>query len=594
MTGAEYVAEFLAQRKIDNVFLLTGGACVFMVDAIGQHPTLDYKCFQHEQGAAMAADAVWRSCGKVGVTMATSGPGATNLITGIACNWFDSVPVMHITGQVNLRDSEVFKGSKVRQTGFQETQIVELIKPITKYAVQIRNGEELKKELAKAYNIAISGRMGPVLVDVPMNVQQEEVGDEIFYEPPQDEVVAGDILSALKKATTDLLEGSERPLVLFGAGVGLSGAEEKISAWLERTGVPFVSSWSGCSYFDHRLPGYCGSIGVYGNRGANNILQNCDALLVLGSRLDTRQRPGDPKLFAPAAKIHVIDVDVEELNKYTPQGYGVTELSMDKAAPVIETLEAPILSEAWQDYVGSQKEKYFDKDTSRFAKDHGTISPYEAIRQVNRLVNEDATVLVDCGATTCWFFLSFLRKKHTIFSNGGCAPISYALSAAIGAAFSQPGERIFCFIGDGGFQNNIQELQTISQYNLPITVIILNNYGYGIVKQFQDIYMDERNEGALPESGYGLPKFESIADGYSHSYHRIDDLNDLTREMLYADGAHIIDVTLHRDTPIEPKLEIGHLIHDQTPYLSDEEFTDANRFVEFDRKNLTVRTSISD
>jgi acetolactate synthase-1/2/3 large subunit len=185
MTGAEYVAEFLAQRKIENVFLLTGGACVFMVDAIGQHPTLDYKCFQHEQGAAMAADAVWRSCGKVGVTMATSGPGATNLITGIACNWFDSIPVMHITGQVNLRDSEVFKGSKVRQTGFQETQIVELIKPITKYAVQIRNGDELKRELTKAYNIAITGRMGPVLIDVPMNVQQEEVGDEIFYEPPQ-------------------------------------------------------------------------------------------------------------------------------------------------------------------------------------------------------------------------------------------------------------------------------------------------------------------------------------------------------------------------------------------------------------------------
>lgn len=594
MTGAEYVAEFLAQRKIENVFLLTGGACVFMVDAIGQHPTLDYKCFQHEQGAAMAADAVWRSCGKVGVTMATSGPGATNLITGIACNWFDSVPVMHITGQVNLRDSEVFKGSKVRQTGFQETQIVELIKPITKYAVQIRNGDELKRELAKAYNIAISGRMGPVLIDVPMNVQQDEVGDEIFYEPPSVETPSARILSDLKNATTKLLGGSERPLVLFGAGVGLSGAEEKISAWLERTGTPFVSSWSGCSYFDHRLPGYCGSIGVYGNRGANNILQNCDALLVLGSRLDTRQRPGDPKLFAPAAKIHVIDVDIEELNKYTPQGYGVTELSMDKAVPIIETLDAPNTSEAWRDYVGEQKEKYFDKDTSRFAEAHGSISPYEAIRQVNHLVNEDATVLVDCGATTCWFFLSFLRKKHTIFSNGGCAPISYALSASIGAAFSQPGERIFCFIGDGGFQNNIQELQTISQYNLPITVIILNNYGYGIVKQFQDIYMNERNEGALPESGYGLPKFESIAEGYSHSYHRIDDLNDLTREMLYADGAHIIDVTLHRDTPIEPKLEIGHLIHDQTPYLSDEEFKDANRFVSFDRKNLNVRTSISD
>jgi acetolactate synthase-1/2/3 large subunit len=594
MTGAEYVAEFLAQREIENVFLLNGGACVFLVDAIGQHPKLDFTCFQHEQGAAMAADAVWRTSGKVGIAMATSGPGATNLITGIACNFFDSIPVMYITGQVNLLESQVFTGSKVRQNGFQETKIVELIEPITKYAVLVRNGDELKRELTIAYNNAITGRMGPVLIDIPMNVQQEDVGDEIIYEPPTVNSPSSAILSELKTSLRNLLKDAERPLVLFGAGVGLSGTESIIENWLERTGLPFVSSWAGASYFNHDLPSYCGSIGVYGNRGANNILQNCDALLVLGSRLDTRQRPGNPANFAPGAKIHVIDVDVEELNKYKPQGYGVTELALDKAAPIIDQVEETGITNAWLSYIAEQKEKYFNKDTSLFSEKHGTISPYKMIMNINSLIDENATVLVDVGAVTCWFFLAFHRTKHTIFSNGGFAPISYGLSASIGAAVYKPGERIFCIIGDGGFQNNIQELQTITQNNLPITVIILNNYCYGIVKQFQDIYIDGRNDGAVPEKGYGAPNFKSIAEAYSQNYHRVDRLEDLTREMLYTDGANIIDVTIHRDTPIEPKLEIGHFVHDQTPYLSDDEFEAANRFVKFDRHNLTTNKEISD
>src|SRR5258708_1799043 len=249
MTGAEYIAEFLARVGSTQVFTLTGGACAFMIDAVGRHPSLTDPCFQQEQSAAMAADALWRVSRKVGVTMATSGPGATNLITGIACSYFDSIPSLHITGQVNQRESSAYHGAKVRQSGFQETKIVEMVRPITKYAVMVKSAEDLRRELAKGYAIATSGRMGPVLIDVPMDVQQIEVGDQIVVPtrlPSQAEAPAA---VAIELSAT--LAGARRPIVLWGGGVGLAGVQDEVREWLAHARLPFVSSWAGLNYFDH-------------------------------------------------------------------------------------------------------------------------------------------------------------------------------------------------------------------------------------------------------------------------------------------------------------------------------------------------------
>src|SRR6266481_4092748 len=321
MTGAQYIAEFLSRVGSDRVFLLTGGACAFMIDAVAQHPNMHYTCFQHEQGAAMAADALWRVNRKVGVTMATSGPGATNLITGIATSYFDSIPSLHITGQVNQRESSTFQGANVRQAGFQETRIVEMVQPITKYAVMVKSAAELREELAKAFSMAISGRMGPVLIDVPMDVQQAEIDGDVLlptFAPSTAEVPAK-VISDLNET----LSKSKRPVILWGAGIGLAGVEHEVADWLRQAGLPFVSSWAGLSFFDHDHPGFIGQIGVYGNRGANFVLQNADTVLVLGSRLDNRQRSGNTKQFAAGATVHVIDIDKEELAKYRNDGYRV-------------------------------------------------------------------------------------------------------------------------------------------------------------------------------------------------------------------------------------------------------------------------------
>ena len=291
MKGADYIAETLARHGVKDVFLITGGACAFMVDAISRRPDMRYFCFQHEQAAAMAADAVWRVGGSMGATMATSGPGATNLLTGIACSYFDSIPSIHITGQVNLSETKAYGGAKVRQAGFQETKIVEMARPITKYAVQVHDAESLRREMAKALYIANSGRKGPVLIDIPMDVQQIDVGDviEMADDLKAQEPSSGAAVNQAIDRLGAALKGAQRPLVLFGAGVGLAGAEKALSKWLQRYDVPFVSSWNGLTYFDHDMPNYLGQIGVYGNRGANFVLQNAD---VLGRpRLASRQSP---------------------------------------------------------------------------------------------------------------------------------------------------------------------------------------------------------------------------------------------------------------------------------------------------------------
>jgi len=578
MTGAEYVAEFLRRRGSTNVFLMTGGACAFIVDAIGRNPGMKYTCFQHEQSAAMAADSLWRTNKIVGATVVTSGPGATNLITGIACSFFDSIPTIHITGQVNQNEELNYKGAKVRQAGFQETNIVDMVKPITKYAVKVTDYRILKEELCKAYSIATSGRMGPVLVDIPMDVQQADVGEytEVGFEPI--ETVTENKSLRFVRTINEFFKSGERPLVLFGAGVGLAGAERETEKWLIDSKIPFVSSWNGMTYFNHESENYCGIIGVYGNRGANFLIQNCDRLLVLGSRLDNRQRSGNATSFAKSARVLVVDVDNEELIKYRNNPNYELGINLDliilKSA--VTEIQTPPQSDSWSEYWREIKSKYFRKIPSSIPEKHGTISPLEAVRKINNHLDSNSIVAVDTGACACWVFLSFFRTKQIIFTAGGNSPMGYALPASIGAAIYNPDRQIISINGDGGTQVNLQELQTMKFHNLNIKLIIFNNFGYGIIKQFQDSYSSGRHHAT--GDGYSQPDFEKVVKAYGIEYHKVEKIDDLREELFSIQGPGVIDIYLHPDTMIEPKLEMGRSIEDQFPYLTDEDFNSAMKF----------------
>jgi thiamine pyrophosphate-dependent acetolactate synthase large subunit-like protein len=584
MNGSEYIAEFLALIGSTRVFTLTGGACAFMLDAVERHPDLTYVCFQHEQSAAMAADAVWRASRRVGVTMATSGPGATNLITGIACSYFDSIPSIHITGQVNQRESNAFHGANVRQSGFQETKIVDMVRPITKYAVMVRSGEELRQELAKAYGIATSGRMGPVLIDVPMDVQQAEIEGDVLPAPKQPTVAESS--QSVEASVAATLATAHRPIVLWGGGIGLSGVEKEVAVWLAREKVPFVSSWAGLTSFDHDHPQFLGQIGVYGNRGANFALQNADTVLVLGSRLDNRQRSGNPRNFAAEAVVHVVDVDREELNKYRNDGYRTSHLDFQDLPAVLNQIALPPLEEGWSRYVKEMKERYFGRETSASAARLNTLSPYDVVRRINEVIAEDAIVTGDTGAAICWLHQAFKVKRHTLFTAGGNSPMGYALPAAIGAKLEAPQRQVISYNGDGGMQLNIQELQTLKKLALDVTVVVMNNGSYGIIRQFQDSYLGSRYAAA--QDGYSVPDFGRIAQAYGLRSARVERLDQITPD-LFSGGPTVIEVMLSEQTLIEPKLEMGRPINDQFPYLDEAEYCSGNRFVAYPRPDALRR-----
>lgn len=579
MKGADYVAEFLARVGSNQVFVLTGGGCAFMVDAVARHAELSYTCFLSEQSAAMAADAVWRVNRRIGVTMATSGPGATNLITGIACSYFDSIPSLHITGQVSLAENLAYRDIELRQTGFQETKIAEMVRPITKYSAMVTSPEALRRELAKSYAIAVDGRRGPVLIDIPIDIQQMEVGDEILL--PELPEAAAVSVPELRDRFAATLTKAKRPVVLWGGGIGLAGVEQPVLDWLRREKLPFVASWAGLGQFDHDHPGYCGQIGVYGNRGANFVLQNADAVLVLGSRLDNRQRTGDKRNFAIEARVHVVDVDAEELKKCRWDGYETTHLDFRHLPAVLSSVGAEGIDPAWRGYVAEMKSTYYRREISSAAQQLNSLSPYELIARLSDVVAEDAIVVGDTGAAVCWMHQAFKVKRQCLVMANGNSAMGYALPAAIGAKLAAPERQVVAYAGDGGFQLNIQELQTVKQHGLDIAIVVMNNSGYGIVKQFQDLYMGSRY--AATQDGLENPDFGKVAAAFGRRHVRIDRVEQLTPD-LFGSGPIVIEAILNGQTLIEPKAEMGRPINDQFPYLDAAAYAAGNRFVAYPRR----------
>jgi len=565
-TGAELIASFVAKHCFPTAFLVTGGACAFIVDAVGRNQDTDYVCVQHEQAAAMAVDGVWRTNGKVGVTIATSGPGATNLITGIACSWFDSIPALHITGQVNQRESADALGVKVRQAGFQETDIVSMVSTITKYAIKVTSTLELASALVNGFKAATTGRMGPVVIDVPMDVQQSLCSDSeielaLADIPPRTGMNTGQFDEG-RLILGQFIDSSVRPLVIFGAGLGFGGKTRHVQDWCESNRIPYCASWGGLPYVDRSRDLYQGALGVYGSRQANWAVQSADKILSLGSRLDNRQRTGNPSSFAPFAHFLAVDIDLEELRKLSGDDrYRVIQLDLADIEFVLPGVMDAVRFENWcNDLLGAAVQN----DSGFGAAVNGEeLNPYQVVQEIQMLLEKNAVVVADTGACVCWVHQAFNPGDQLLFTAGGNSPMGYALPAAIGAKVANPERQVVCFIGDGGFQMNIQELQTIVHYDLDIKIIILNNNGYGIIKQFQDTYFESRYEAT--GRGYSAPDFGAIARAYGIEYLCVTKLDEL-HLALQVKGARIIDVALPENALITPKVEMDRFVHDQFPY----------------------------
>ena len=585
---SDYLAQYLVDQGVKKVFLLTGGACAHIVDSLGKNPDISYVCVQHEQSAAMAADAYARVTKNIGVAVATSGPGATNLITGVCCSYFDSIPTLIITGQVNLWET---KGDKnVRQVGFQETDIINIIRPITKFAVLVKEPEKIKYYLDKAIFIAKSGRPGPVWLDIPMNVQHADINPKklLKFNPKElESEKLPTISSSLLRKVVGQIKKAKRPVIIAGAGIKLSQAQSELLKLLSILKVPVVSSWSGIDILPYNHPLYIGQIGVYGNRAANFTVQNSDLLLSLGSRLDTRQTGGQPKTFAREATKIVVDISEAELNKnWVEADIPIQADAKDFLKALVDTLrkeKRPDFSK-WLSTCLKWKEEY-PATLPKYADQKGSVNPYIFIEALSKKLSKNSIVTIDNGGISVWAIQGFkVKEGQRLVSAFGHAPMGYALPAAIGSAFADPKSNIICIAGDGGLQLTIQELQTIKTYKLPIKIFILNNNSYGIIKQFQEVYFGGRYEATVAKSGYQAPNFVKIAKAYGFAGESIKnhtEINKKLNKVLKSKETVLCDVRLDEFQKLIPKLlafktkkikYISKPIEDMLPFLPREEF----------------------
>lgn len=575
----DYVLDYLVSQGVKHVFVLTGGAIAFVIDAFHGRKDIKYVCVQHEQAGAMMADAYSRMGPGYAAVMVTSGPGATNLITGICCAWFDSIPALFISGQVNTNE---LKGTnKVRQVGFQETEIVDIVKPVTKYASMLTHENDIRYELEKATFIAKSGRPGPVLIDIPMNFQRAEITLKHLKEftPPIMKPYAdtGASLRTQVKKVGALLLKAQRPVLIAGGGIKIAQGTKEMLHLVKQMKAPVTASWSGYDIFPRDNPYYIGAHGVYGERGANFTVQNSDVLISIGSRLDTRQTGGNPQTFARDAKIIMVDIDQGELDKRR----GMTPfLSINADAKeflelLIKELKKHKLPH-WKDWLAQCKkwaETYPVVDPAYY-KESKYINAYVFMKLLSDETPANAVIIPDDGANLTWTMQTWeIKKGQKLFSAYGNSPMGYAFPAAIGASIALGRKPVICIDGDGSLQINIQEMQTAVHEKVPVKLFVLNNHGYGIIKQFQDLYLDGHHEAT--GKGFSCPDFIKVAEAYGFKVIRIGKKSEMRakiRRALACRGPVLIDVMINPDQKLNPKLEFGRPIEDLSPLLPRAEF----------------------
>ncbi|MBR1797859.1 MAG: thiamine pyrophosphate-binding protein [Clostridiales bacterium] len=565
MKASDYIADYLVNKEITDVFGYPGGMVTHLMDSLSKYPINSHVTY-HEQGAAFAACGYAQESGKVGVAYATSGPGATNLITGICDAYFDSIPTLFITGQVNTFESKGELG--VRQRGFQETDIVAIVTPVTKFAAKIEDASKLRWYLDYAFYIASEGRKGPVLLDIPMNIMRSDIDPDTlqgFTAPIYDRGASFDALLRL-------ISQSSRPVILAGSGVKASGASKLLNEVAHKLNIPVVTTMLAV---DAPEDSY-GFIGAYGSRTANFIVAKSDLVISLGARLDVRQTGADRGNFAPDARIVRVDIDKGELE------YKVHPDEIDIHADVKDVLEV-LLEAKVQELSG------WNAVCRRIRSELEHIDdslPNRLIKRISEIIPPDSVITTDVGQNQVWIAQSFkVKSGQRIFFSGGHGAMGYSLPASIGCAVSLK-DTVYSFSGDGGIQMNIQELQTIAREKLPVKIILLNNSALGMIRHFQEMYFENNYVQTVPDGGYTVPDFGEISRAYKIPYTLVQSIEDIRDDLFSPDGPQFIEVRIDEPTYVFPKLEFGKPNQDQEPLLDRELYDKLMKFDETDIEDM--------
>ncbi|WP_082720820.1 thiamine pyrophosphate-binding protein [Burkholderia sp. ABCPW 14] len=567
MKASDAIARFLAAHDVQHCFELVGGMITHLLDSFSQNGRFNIVSMHHEQAAAFAAEGVAR-CHmgrKVAVALGTSGPGTTNLITGIGSCWLDSVPCMFITGQVNTHE---LKGDRaIRQQGFQELDIVPMVSSITKHAVQVRDASELLPQLHGALSIALSGRQGPVLIDIPNDVQRKEIPDAVVGQWLDKPLAVLDRHAPCMRdidAMRDLCRTAERPLVCFGGGARWAPSMPAWIAALERARIPYVSTLMG----HERVvvdAHYFNMIGAYGNREANWAVQNCDLLIAIGARLDVRQTGADTDDFARNARVVQIDIDAAQLNNRikTAQTLCCDAESFFRSFPVgLDTFAAA--RPDWVERLMALRTRY-----ARNEYPDWDISPGAVFALLNKAMAGKAVHYVcDVGNHQMWAAQGLrLGNMQAAHYSGGMGAMGFALPAALGIACSAIGKTVV-ITGDGSLQINIQELDTLNRLQLDVAVIVMNNYSLGMVKNFQDMYFDGRNTST--KQGYSCPSFVDLARAYGIAGTTVSTPAELEKAIDRVTASTrpvLVEIVMPYATECRPRLAFGNKLDNQHPEI---------------------------
>lgn len=583
------VSDYIASRlkniyDIKNVFMVSGGGAMHLNDSFGKY--IPYICNHNEQACAIAAEGYAKASSKLAVVNVTTGPGGLNCLNGVFGQWTDSVPVLYISGQVKRATTLAScPDLNLRQLGDQEADIISVVKPLTKYAVMVKNPLEIKYHLDRAVYEATTGRKGPVWLDIPIDVQaavideQELIDFDISCKPPstKEDCKITEVLSCLSLAKT--------PLIVAGHGIRLSGMKHTFLDILKNLNIPVVTTFNGFDLLNEDTPQYIGRIGTIGQRAGNFALQNADLVLFLGTRNNIRQISYNWENFARNAYKIVVDIDKAELEKPLVKPDMAIHADLADFLPLLKESLTSIDKPQWLTFCRDLKERYSFGNTKEYSQTGDKINVYYFVRRLTELMSEnDVCVTANGTAIIASVQTAMVKNNQRIFSNSGDASMGYDLPAAIGACVANNKKNTICIAGDGSLMMNLQELQTLKHHNLPVKIFILNNDGYSSIKQTQTNFFEGRNTGAGTNSGVSIPDFVKVGSAFDIKSIRLespDEIDNTIKNVLSAKGPVLCDVIVNPDYIFTPKLSsrkledgtmISPSLEDMYPFLPRDEY----------------------
>ena len=568
MKASDFIANFLSKHS-SYAFGGQGSSVIHIVDSIYKHKKIKFIPGQSEQGSSLAADAYYRSSKKIGITIGTSGPGILNFLQGMACSYFDSIPGLYIAGAPVV--SHLRRNKKIRQIGFQEMEVQNMVKPICKYSTLIKRIEDLNYELEKCIHIAFDGRKGPTLIEIPDDISRMIMPKKIihFKKKIKKEYKKINYLKIKK-----LFKQSKRPLVVVGNGCLQSDSIKDIKKFIKNNKIPFAASWAAIHEFSTLDPLNMGSFGVAATRYGNFAIQKADLIIFLGTRLSTQMIGGNPMTFAPFAKKIIVDIDKQEfLSQRLPNVKLKINCDVKKFIKDLNKIKLIIQKNSIQNWV--KKMSFLKKNypilNLNNLKNTRFVDPYYFFDKFYMEIKKGSIVIPDASANLIWAYQTLKTKnKPDMFTAFNHSPMGYSLAASVGAFFGDKSKVITSIIGDGSVPMNVQELETIKNYNVNVKIFVINNKGYSLIKQTQETWLNSRYAGVDKSSGLSLPDNCKIAKSYGIKSMIIwnnKDLNKKLKKIYQTKGPLLIDVRVDPTSRVAPKIDYGKPLHDMSPGL---------------------------